>query len=109
MKVFDIDIALQGKIEESILVHSFSEYKDLGGKMDILDAYAITKDRAKMYEDRYIQGMDMSLSGIPVEKSTITKNKFLAQTFWLILHKWFNKPLRTVSYATFDLKEFNKV
>jgi len=109
MKVFDIEILRQGKVEESILVHSFDEYKSLGGKMDILDAYAITRDRAKMYEDRYIQGMDMSLSGIPVKEDTITKNRLLAQTFWTILHLWFNRPLRKVSYATFDLEEFNKL
>lgn len=109
MKVFDINLVEQGKIEESILVHSFSEYKELGGKMDILDAYAVTKDRAKMCESRYIQGMDMALSGITVDESIITKNKLLAQVFWTILHLWFNRPLRKVSYATFDLEEFNKL
>lgn len=109
MKVFDIEILNQGRVEESITVHSFEEYKSLGGTMDILDAYAVTKDRAKMYEDRYIQGMDMSLSGIPVEESVITKNRLLAQVFWYILHLWFNKPLRKVSYANFDLDEFNKL
>lgn len=109
MKVFDIEILKQGKVEESILVHSFDEYKSLGGTKDILDVYAVTRDRAKMYEDRYIQGMDMSLSGIPVEESIITKNRLLAQVFWTILHQWFNKPLRKVSYANFDLDEFNKL
>lgn len=109
MKVFDLDVLKQGKVEESILIHSFEEYESLGGKMDILDAYSTTKSRAKMYEDRYIQGMDMSLSGIPVEKSIITKNRLLAQVFWTILHQWFNKPLRKVSYANFDLDEFNKL
>ena len=109
MKVFDIEVLKQGKVEESILVHSFDEYKSLGGTMDILDVYAVTRDRAKMYEDRYIQGMDMSLSGIPVEEDVITKNRILAQVFWYILHLWFNKPLRKVSYATFDLEEFNKL
>ena len=109
MKVFDIKILKQGKVEESILVHSFDEYKSLGGTMDILDVYAVTRDRAKMYEDRYIQGMDMLLSGIPVEEDVITKNRLLAQVFWTILHLWFNRPLRKVSYTTFDLEEFNKL
>ena len=109
MKVFDIEILKQGKVEESILVHSFDEYKSLGGTKDILDVYAVTRDRAKMYEDRYIQGMDMSLSGIPVEEGVITKNRLLAQIFWTILHLWFNRPLRKVSYASFDFEEFNKL
>ena len=109
MKVFDIEILKQGKVEESILVHSFDEYKSLGGTMDILDAYAVTKDRAKMCEGRYIQDMDMSLSGIPVEESAITKNRLLAQVFWTILHLWFNRPLRKVSYTTFNLEEFNRL
>ena len=109
MKVFDTEILKQGKVEESILVHSFNEYKSLGGTMDILDAYAITRDRAKMYEDRYIQGMDMSLSGIPVEENNITKNRLLAQVFWYILYLWFNKPLRKVNYRTFDLEEFDRL
>ena len=109
MKVFDTEILKQGKVEESILIHSFDEYKSLGGTKDILDVYAITRDRAKMYEDRYIQGMDMSLSGIPVEEGVITKNRLLAQVFWYILHLWFHRPLRKVSYANFDLEEFNKL
>ena len=109
MKVFDIEILKQGKVEESILVHSFDEYKSLGGKMDILDVYAIIRDRAKMYEDRYIQGMDMSLSGIPIEEDAITRNRLLARVFWYMLHLWFNRPLRKVSYATFNLEEFNKL
>ena len=109
MKVFDLDVLKQGKVEESILVKSYQEYQDKGGKLDILDAYATTKDRAKMYEDRYIQGMDMACSGIPVEESIITKNRLLAQVFWTILHLWFNRPLRKVSYSTFDLDEFNKL
>lgn len=109
MKVFNIEILEQGKVEESILIHSFDEYKSLSGKMDILDAYAMTKGRAKVYEYRYIQDMDMSLSGIPVDESVINKNRLLAQVFWTILHLWFNKPLRKVSYTTFDLEEFNKL
>lgn len=105
-----MDILLnQGNIEGSIIVKSFQQYKDGGGKLDILDTYALTRDRAKMYEDRYIQGMDMSLSGIPVEEDVITKNRLLAQVFWTILHLWFNRPLRVVDYLTFDLNEFNKL
>lgn len=99
----------QGKIEESIIVKSFQEYKDLGGTLDMLDTYALTKERAKKYESNYIQGMDMSLSGLPVKEDVLRKTRLLAQVFWEILHLWFNKPLRIVSYSEFDLNEFNKL
>lgn len=109
MEIFDLDVLRQGKVEESILVKSFQEYQIKGGKMDVLDAYAVTRDRAKRYEDRYIQAMDMCISGIPVEEEIITKNRLIAQVYWNILHLWFNKPLRKVSYSTFDLNEFNNL
>lgn len=110
MKVFNLETLLnQGKVKESIIVKSFQEYKDLGGKLDILDTYALTKERAKKYEDAYISLMDMALSGIEVDEDNIRRNRLLAQVFWTILHLWFNKPLRVVSYSTFNLEEFERL
>lgn len=108
MIIFDLSILESaGNIESCILVHSFEEYKELGGTRDMLDIYALTKAKAKDYESRYIDCMDMALSGIPVQEKVIRKYRLLAQTFWYILHLWFNKPLREVSYNNFNLKEFD--
>lgn len=108
MKVFDLSIMESaGNIESCILIHSFEEYKELGGTRDMLDVYSIIKARAKDYESKYIDCMDMACSGIPVEDKVIRKYRLLAQTFWYILHLWFNKPLREVNYRTFDFNEFN--
>lgn len=105
-----MDILLnQGNVEGSIIVKSFQQYKDGGGKLDILDTYALTRDRAKKYEDRYIMLMDMACSDIEVSEDNIRRNRLLAQVFWTILHLWFNRPLRVVDYLTFDLNEFNKL
>lgn len=93
MKIFSTETLLnQCKVKESIIVKSFQEYKDLGGKLDILDAYSLTKERAKKYEGNYISLMDMACSGIEVSEDNIRRNRLLAQVFWTILHMWFNKP-----------------
>ena len=109
MKLFDLNTLYEGKVMESILVKSFDEYKDKGGERDFLDTYAHFKSKAKQYESDYISMMDMSLSGIPVKDSEIIQYRLLAQVFWTLLSLWFNKPLRKVSYSTFDLKEFDNL
>lgn len=109
MRLFNTAILSQGKIEESILVPSFKVYKSLGGKYDMLDVYSRIKERAKEYESRFISCMDMKISGISVEDREIVMNRLIAQVYWTILSKWFDKPLRKVSYYNFDLDEFNKL
>jgi len=110
MRLFDTSILFDhGKIEESIIVKSFQQYKDNGGKLDALDAYSLIKGRAKCYEGTYISTVDMACSGIKVPEDAIRKNRLIAQVLWMLLHLWFNKPLRTVDYSTFDLNEFNKL
>ena len=109
MKLFNLNTLYKGKIMESIYIKSFDEYKDNGGKMDMLDTYAHFKSKAKQYESDYISMMDMSLSGIPVKDSEIIQYRLLAQVFWTLLSLWFNKPLRKVSYSTFNLNEFDKL
>lgn len=109
MRLFNTAILAQGKVEESILVPSFKVYKSLGGKYDMLDVYSRIKERAKEYESKYISFMDMSLSGISVEDREITASRLIAQVYWTILSKWFDKPLRKVSYYNFDLDEFNRL
>jgi hypothetical protein len=109
MLVLDQKLLFEGKVEESILVHSFEEYKKLGGKRDMLDLYAFVKERAKREEGKYIDAMDMSLSGIDVSDDYLVKQRLRAQANWYLLYLWFNKPLRKVSYGTFNLEEFNKL
>lgn len=109
MKILDKALLKQGKVEEAILVHSYEEYQAKGGQRDMLDTYAHFKEKAKEYESRYIQMMDMSFSGIPVDKGELRYTASVAQTFWYILHLWFNKPLRVVKYSTFSLEEFNNL
>lgn len=109
MKVIDSEILYQGKVSESVLVHSFEEYKKLGGTRDMLDLYALVKDRAKCSEGNYISYMDQALSGIPVSDEFIERQRLKAQVNWYLLHLWFNKPLRKVSYGNFDLDEFNRL
>lgn len=109
MKLLNLNTLYEGKVMESILVKSFDEYKNNGGVRDFLDSYAHFKSKAKQYESDYISMMDMSLSGIPVEDSKIRQHRLLAQAFWTLLSLWFNKPLRKVSYSTFDLREFDKL
>lgn len=109
MKIFDKDILFAGKVVESIEVTSYDDYHNGGGQLDMFDVYALIKTRAKKYESLYIQGMDMSLSGISVDEDVLKKDRLLAQVLWTILHLWFNKPLRVVSFSNFDLDEFNKL
>ena len=109
VKVINSEILKQGKVEESIIVKSFDEYKKLGGDMDEFQAYFKTLDRAKYFESLYISGMDMSLSGIPVNEEALRIKRLYAQVFWTIRHLWFGKPLRKVSFADFDLAEFNSI
>ena len=109
MKILDKGLLKQGKVEEAILVHSYEEYQAKGGQRDMLDTYAHFKEKAKEYESRYIQMMDMDLSGIPMKREDIYYCRDIAQAFWTIIHLWFHKPLRIVSYTSFDLKEFNKL
>lgn len=109
MQVLDQKILFEGKVEESILVHSFEEYKKLGGTRDMLDLYAFAKERAKREEGRYIDAMDQALSGLDVSDEYLRKQRLRAQALWYLLHLWFNKPLRTVNYRTFNLSEFNKL
>ncbi len=109
MKIFDLEVLYKGKVTESVIVKSYQEYQELGGQKDIFDIYSLIKDRAKKHESNYITGMDMSLSGIPVEDEVIRRNALLAQINWYLLHLWFNKPLRVVSLSNFDLDEFNKL
>lgn len=109
MKLFNTEILFQGKVSESILVHSFQEYKELGGKRDMFDVYAFIKERAKQKESDYISMMDMSISGIDIPEEAIMQKRLLAQGLWYILHLWFNRELRTVSFLNFDLDEFNKL
>lgn len=111
MKIFDLDILFgeRENVAGSLLVDSFELYKKLGGTRDELDLYSHLKEQAKMYENNYIQAMDMDISGIPVDKKIIRRNKLLAQVHWYILHKWFGKPLRIVSFYNFSLEEFNKL
>lgn len=109
MILLDKDLLKQGKVEEAILVHSYAEYQVKGGQRDMLDCYAHFKEKAKEYELKYIQMMDMNFSGIPVDAGELRHTASVAQAFWYILHLWFNKPLRVVKYSTFSLKEFNKL
>lgn len=109
MKIINMEVLYQGKVAESVIVPSFEAYRRLGGQRDILDVYALTKERAKHHEDLYISAMDQSLSGIPVPEEYIRKERLIAQVYWYILHLWFNKPLRKVSFSTFDLTEFNRI
>ena len=75
----------------------------------MLDLYAFVKERAKREEDRYISAMDQSLSGIEVPDDFLRKQRLRAQANWYLLHLWFNKPLRKVSFSNFDLEEFNRL
>lgn len=109
MQVLDQKVLFEGKVEESILIRSFEDYKKQGGKRDMLDLYAFVKERAKREEGRYIDAMDQSLSGIEVPDDYLRKQRLRAQASWYLLHLWFDKPLRKVSYRTFDLKEFNNL
>lgn len=109
VKVINSEILKQGKVEESIIVKSFDEYKNLGGEMDEFQAYYRTLDKAKHFENLYISGMDMCLSGIPVDEEVLRIKRLYAQVFWTIRHLWFGKPLRKVSFANFDLAEFNSI
>lgn len=109
MQVLDAKTLFEGKVEESVLVHSFSEYKQLGGTRDVLDLYAFIKERAKCKEGQYIDAMDQAISGLDVSEEYIRRQRLLAQANWYLLHLWFGKPLRTVSYGTFDFNEFNKL
>lgn len=109
MKILDKNLLKQGKVKEAILVHSYEEYQAKGGQRDMLDTYAHFKEKAKEYELKYIEMMDMSFSGIPVDKDELRHIASVAQAFWYILHLWFNKPLRVVKYSTFSLKEFNNL
>lgn len=109
MKLIDTEILFQGKVSNSILVHSFEEYKKQGGKRDMLDVYAYIKEKAKQKESDYITMMDMSLSGIAVPEENMCQKRLLAQALWYILHLWFNRELREVSFLNFDLTEFNKL
>lgn len=104
MRIFDVELLMKGKVAESLLISSYQEYKNKGGTLDMLDVYALIKGRAKRYESTYIQGNDMALSGLPVNETILRKNRLLAQMHWYILHKWFDKPLKVVSYDTFDLE-----
>ena len=47
--------------------------------------------------------------GIEVSDEYLRKQKLCAQANWYLLHLWFNKPLRKVSYSNFDLEEFNRL
>ena len=109
MKIFDKALVSQGRWTDGILVHSFEEYKELGGKRDMLDIYAKFKEQAKHYENLYISRMDMSLSGIEVSDDEITELRNRAQIFWTLIALWFNKPLRVVNYSTFDINEFDQL
>lgn len=109
MKILDKDLLKQGKVKEAILIHSYEEYRIKGGQRDMLDSYAHLKEEAKKYESDFIQMMDMDLSGIPMNRSQIYYCRDIAQAFWTIIHLWFHKPLRTVSYISFNLEEFNKL
>lgn len=109
MKILDKDLLKQGKVEEAILVHSYAEYRVKGGQRDMLDCYAHFKEKAKEYELKYIEMMDMCFSGITVDPGELRHTLSVAQAFWYILHLWFNKPLRVVKYSTFSLKEFNNI
>ena len=109
MQVLDQKLLFEGKVEESILIHSFEDYKKQGGKRDMLDLYAFIKERAKREEGRYIDAMDQSLSGIEVSDDYLRKQRLRAQANWYLLHLWFKKPLRKVSYSNFELEEFNRL
>ena len=109
MQILDQKLLFEGKVEESILIHSFEDYKKQGGKRDMLDLYAFIKERAKREEGRYIDAMDQSLSGIDVSDDYLRKQRLRAQVNWYLLHLWFKKPLRKVSYINFDLEEFNRL
>jgi hypothetical protein len=109
MQILDQKVLFEGKVEESILVHSFEEYKKLGGKRDMLDLYAFIKERAKREESNYISAMDQALSGLEVSDDYLRKQRLRAQANWYLLHLWFSKPLRTVDFSTFDLSEFNRL
>lgn len=109
MKVIDREILFQGKVPESIIVRTFEEYKQLGGSRDMLDMYAFAKERAKLEEGKYIDAMDQALSGLPVSDEFLRKQRLVAQACWYLVHLWFHKSLRSVSYRDFDLAEFNKL
>ena len=109
MQVLNQKVLFEGKVEESILVHSFEEYKKLGGKRDMLDLYAFVKERAKREELNYIGAMDQALSGLEVSDDYLRKQRLRAQANWYLLHLWFNRPLREVSFSNFDLDEFNRL
>lgn len=109
MQVLDQKLLFEGKVKESILIHSFEDYKKQGGKRDMLDLYAFIKERAKREEGKYIDAMDQSLSGIEVSDEFLRKQRLIAQANWYLLHLWFGRPLRKVSYGTFDLREFNNL
>lgn len=109
MQIINPNLLFQGKVSESVLVHSFEEYKNKGGKKDAFDTFAAFKERAKQYEGMYISAMDQALSGIDVSDDIIYKLQCQAQVYWYLLHLWFKKPLRRVDYNTFDLNEFNNL
>ena len=109
MRLINRDILMQGKIEESILIKSFEEYKTKGGNRDMLDVYAFIKERAKKYEGEYISLMDQACSGIEVSDSYIRECQLASNALWYILHLWFDKPIRKANYSTFNLQEFNRL
>lgn len=109
MKILDKDLLKQGKVEEAILVHSYEEYRIKGGIRDLLDSYSGLKEKAKKYELKYIEMIDMASNGIPINGDDINYCKNIAQAFWTIIHLWFHKPLRIVDFNNFSLKEFNNL
>ena len=96
MQIINPDILYQGKVEDSILIHSYEEYKEKGGKLDLLDLYAKMIQRAERLEWEYLTTMDQEFSGLPVPEGTTRKQYLTASAYWYIIHIWFNKPLHKV-------------
>ena len=109
VRLLNKDLVKQGRIKESVMVHSFEEYKAQGGKRSMLDVYSKIKEMAKSDESMFITCMDMLLSGIDVNEDATRLYANRSQALWYVLHLWFKVPLRKVSFIDFDLDEFNKL
>lgn len=112
MKLYKFYPSYGASIEEykkALTFTSFEEYQKLGGTRTLLSLYSKIKEYAKQFEGDYISFVDMSISGIPVNIERAHKILHMAQANWTALHIIFGEPLRTVSYDSFSLTEFNKL
>lgn len=93
--IVDNNILNQGKVEESILVKSFKEYKQLGGEKTEFQMYHNIRQKAESLESRYSMAMDMLFSGLPEATEEGCRRIYnQLQVSYLLLNLWFNEPIK---------------